>query len=81
MFLQTFGITNRRIDYAIRHKKLANTNIAEQDKRGKKTPTDKTPTVITEMIKEHISKISKPLHPERNQSQVSLSQIEYLNNV
>ena len=59
MYLQTLAISNRRADYALRHKKIPNTILVEPDKRTEHTPHNKTPISTVTNIKEHINKFPK----------------------
>lgn len=55
IFLSTLGITNKRLDYALRHKANPLTALSTPDLRGKKGPTNKTPTDVEERVKAHLS--------------------------
>lgn len=59
VFLSTLGITNKRLDYALRHKAVPLTALATPDLRGKKGPTNKTPLDVEERIKAHINSYQK----------------------
>ena len=55
MILSTLGISGQRMDYAMRHKKEGPTIfMATPDKRGNKTPKNKTPDEVIDNMKAHI---------------------------
>ncbi|KAK6959911.1 hypothetical protein BgiMline_035085 [Biomphalaria glabrata] len=59
VFLSALGITNKRLDYALRYKALPITAIATTDFRGKKGPLNKTPADVEERIRAHIKSFPK----------------------
>ena len=59
VFLTTLGISNKRYHYAITRKRDSGTGIATSDKRGYKSPPNKTPQAKTDFIREHIDSFPK----------------------
>ena len=51
MFLEALSISNKRVDYAIRHNRIPNTTLVEPDKRKEQIPANKTPDSTIENIK------------------------------
>ncbi|CAL1538739.1 unnamed protein product [Lymnaea stagnalis] len=59
VFLSALGITNKRLDYALRYKALPLTALATPDFRGKKGPLNKTPLEVEDRIRAHIKSFPK----------------------
>lgn len=59
VFLSALGITNKRLDYALRYKALPLTALATPDFRGKKGPLNKTPAEVEDRIRAHIKSFPK----------------------
>ena len=52
-------VSNKRVNYAIRHKRIPNTTLVEPDKRKEQIPANKTPDSTIENIKKHIDKFPR----------------------